>query len=165
MTDVEIPSDADLLVSGCTFHWLDDLSGFLSMLRTSVAPKTPLVFSIMLKGTVAEVQDARRQALPQHEPPEELPDFENIMEHCTRAGWRIDHQEELPFCTRFTSAWELLQSLQRTGVTGGKYGTKDHPLYRRDLKRLMDELTHIYGQHRDGIPLHYQVGFVHCRAE
>jgi malonyl-CoA O-methyltransferase len=161
---VEIPSDTDLLVSGCTFHWLENLPDFFSKLRKSVQDETPLIFSIMLKGTVIEVRDVRRQALPHHPQPKEMPSLKEIQTACEEAGWQVEDQEELPYCTRFTSALDLLQSLQRTGVTGGRYGTKGQPLYRGELRHLMNELTRIYGQHQDGIPLHYQVGFLTCRA-
>ena len=160
----DVPAETHLLVSACTFHWLEDLPGFLSKLRKSVPPKTPLVFSAMLKGTVAELRDVRRKVLPDHQVPEELPSLSDITEYCTSAGWSVDDQEELPYCARFTTAHELLRSLQRTGVNGGRYGSKGQPLYRGDLKQLMDELNRIYGQHSDGIPLHYQVGFMACHA-
>lgn len=129
------------MISSSSLHWLENPKCFYSRLRMAVSSETPLAISIMLDGTLDELREARRRALPEHPLPLALPDFDELIHTLDSCGWKVERSETETQSFGYASAKELLQSLRSTGVNGAPYGRAQRALTRSELARLEQVIT------------------------
>ncbi|MBU0714901.1 MAG: methyltransferase [Verrucomicrobia bacterium] len=151
-----------LIVSSSTLHWMDPIAEVMETLAGMLTSQGRLVFALMVRGTLAELQSARQRAAP-HKPPERrLPTMQAVQAALVQAGLCIEEEREESRRQAYASAGDLLHRLHEQGLTGGPLARSGRLLNRADLRRLvLDYETHYRAG--DGVYASYQVAYFRAR--
>jgi malonyl-CoA O-methyltransferase len=154
----------DLVVSSSALHWMAPLGDVMAALAGMLAGRGRLVFALMVRGTLAELSDARRRAAPHKPPVRPLPTMSNVRAALAQADLRIEEEREETQCQIYASAGDLLHRLHEQGLTGGPLARPGRVLNRAELRRLtLDYESHYRTD--TGVYASYQVAYFRARKE
>jgi malonyl-CoA O-methyltransferase len=151
-----------LIVSSSTLHWIDPMGDVMKTLAGMLSGQGRLVFALMVRGTLAELQAARRRAAPNKPPARQLPTALTVQTALARAGLCIEKEHEESRRQAYASAEDLLRRLHEQGLTGGPLSRSRQLLNRTDLRRLARDYEAHY-RDGDGVYASYQVAYFRAR--
>ncbi|MFH1476044.1 MAG: methyltransferase [Verrucomicrobiota bacterium] len=156
------PTLYPLIVSSSALHWMDPIDDAMKTLAGMLISRGRLVFALMVRGTLAELQAARRRAAPHKLPERQLPTMLTVRDALTQAGLHIE--EERVECRRqaYVSAADFLRQLHEQGLTGGPLSRSGQLLNRTDLRRLAQDYEARYRK-SDGVYASYKVAYFRAR--
>lgn len=128
-----------LAVSSSALHWIYPMADAFKALKRLLVPGGTLVCSIMLRGTLRELIEARRAAAPHKPAPALLPTKSEALEAAVENGFAIEKQFERRHSAVFPDAAALLKTLNEQGVTGGCFSVGAAPLTRTEMRNLARE--------------------------
>lgn len=108
--NIALPDNLDLVISGATMQWLDDLKKFLFKLSQSIKSGGMLVFSVFTHGTMEQVRDITGIGL-------QYADFNKVMEDISTHYLILEEKTENKIMF-FNKPYEILRHMKETGVTG-----------------------------------------------
>ncbi|MDD4870692.1 MAG: methyltransferase domain-containing protein [Kiritimatiellae bacterium] len=127
----------DMVTSSSSLHWIPPLDTTFQKVQTLLKKNGIFAFSMMVKGTLAELHTARKRVVPSKRVSKQLPAQKEILNSLKRCGLKIIHKYNETCRVTFKSASCLLKSLHEQGVTGGPFASGKTPLNRSDLARLV----------------------------
>jgi malonyl-CoA O-methyltransferase len=151
-----------LIVSSSTLHWMDPMGDVMETLAGMLTGQGRLVFALMVRGTLAELQAARQRAAPHKPPARQLPTMLTVCAALAQAGLRIEEESEESRRQVYASAGDLLRQLHNQGLTGGPLARSGRLLNRTDLRRLTLDYDRCYRE-GDGVYASYQVAYFRAR--
>jgi malonyl-CoA O-methyltransferase len=151
-----------LIVSSSTLHWIDPMGDVMETLAGMLSSQGRLVFALMVRGTLAELQAARRRAAPHKPPARRLPTAPSVRATLAQAGLRIEEEQEESRRQAYASAGDLLRQLHNQGLTGGSLARSGRLLNRADLCRLVRDYEAHY-RTGEGVYASYQVAYFRAR--
>ena len=151
-----------LIVSSSTLHWMDPMDDVMATLAGMLVAKGRLVFALMVRGTLAELQAARARTAPRKPPERQLPTMPTVRAALAQAGLRIEEEREESRRQVYASAGDLLRQLHNQGLTGGPLARSGRLLNRTDLRRLALDYEAHY-RSGDGVYAGYQVAYFRAR--
>lgn len=151
-----------LIVSSSALHWMDPMAGVMATLAGMLTDQGRLVFALMVRGTLAELQAARQRATPHKLPARRLPTALTVQTALVQAGLHIEEEREESRRQAYASAGDLLRQLHEQGLTGGPLARSGQLLNRTDLRRLVRDYEAHY-RSGDGVYASYQVAYFRAR--
>jgi len=139
----ELPQELDLILSGSTFQWFNNLDAFLKKCHAALSKTGFLAFSSFGPENYREIRSVEGSGLNYLS----FGEHQKLLEKYFDIVWC-----EKEIITRhFTEPIEVLHHMKRTGVNGlpGKVWTKT------DLKKFEERYKDLYGTEL-GVPLSYQ---------
>lgn len=149
----------DLVASNCALHWALDLPVALRRLAARLQPGGLFAASLMLRGTLAELHEARLIAAPGQPPRARLPTRELTETALWQAGLTVTHAEEQTVRQTFPDTRALLRQLHEHGVTGGWISQGQRALTRGELARLCEVYDAGFPAPEGGVAATYRVGY------
>jgi len=156
----KLPSGFDLAVSSSSLHWIYPLKNTFRKIHGLLRQEGTFAFSMMLKGTLAELHKSRRKAAPSKEVARQLPTQKEVLHLLRLAGFRILRMRREICRPVLRSASSLLKALHEQGVTGGPFASGDKLLNRRELVSLVSYYNSHYKCRRGGVFATYKILFV-----
>ena len=138
------------------------MAGVMKTLAGLLAGQGRLVFALMVRGTLAELQSARQRTVSHKPPARQLPTTRTVRAALARAGLHIEAEQEESRRQVYVSAGDLLRQLHDQGLTAGPFVRSGQLLNRTDLRRLvLDYETH----YREGAGVYasYKVAYFRTR--
>jgi malonyl-ACP O-methyltransferase BioC len=129
----------DLAASSASFHWMGPLARLFGNVTRLLLPGGPLVFSIMLRGTLGELQALRRRLAPEKAPLAALPAADDVLAALRGSGFEVAFQRTDTVKLDYPSAGDMLRRLHDQGVTGGAVSRGRSVLTARQLACLESE--------------------------
>lgn len=151
-----------LIVSSSALHWIYPIAGVVRILAGMLSANGRLAIALMVRGTLAELQAARRRVAPDKLPARQLPTVDSVRAALEREGLRIEEELEENQREEYSSAVEFLRVLHDQGLTGGPFAHSGRMLTRNELRRLALDYESNYRQ-ANGVYASYQVAYFHVR--
>jgi len=151
-----------LIVSSSALHWMYPMAGVMETLAGMLTGQGRLVFALMVRGTLAELQAARQRVAPHKPPARQLPTMQTVRAALAHAGLHIETEQEESRRQVYASAGDLLRRLHDQGLTGGPFARSGRLLNRADLRRLALDYDRRYRE-GDGVYASYQVAYFRAR--
>ena len=149
----------DLIVSSSALHWITPLEKTFRKISSHLKKNGLLVFGIMLKGTLAELHEARRNTVPAKAVQKELPPEKEVLNALKAARLQIVRKQRATYRDFFRSGAHCLKSLHEQGVTGGPFSSGRTPLTRSELTELVSYYDKNY-KCVDGVYATYNVLYI-----
>jgi len=131
-----------LVIGSSALHWLAPLGQTLQHLAFLTRPGAMLVFGVMVRGTLAELRQARQCVAPEKSSPDRLPTTREVTDGLLSAGTCVEASRTVEVRSTHSNAWDFLRAIHAQGVTGGFYGA-GAVLNRHEL----DQLVRHYDRH------------------
>lgn len=110
-----------LIVSNSALHWADDLESVFRACKRALLPKSKLVFSMMVDGTLKELREARTKVAPGKQGAGNFPLASNV----ERSLAKLEFSQEIfrvnSYVEVFPSARDFLRYLNAIGVNSYKF--------------------------------------------
>lgn len=151
-----------LIVSSSALHWIHPLAGVMQTLAGLLTGQGQMVFALMVRGTLAELQAARRRTAPLKSPARQLPTLRAVRAALVQAGLCIEEESVESRRQAYASGGDLLRQLHDQGLTGGPLARSGQLLNRADLRRLVLDYEAHY-RSGDGVYASYQVAYFRAR--
>lgn len=152
-----------LIVSNSSLHWLDCLPLGLEHLAALLEPGGHLVFSIMVRGTLAELRESRKIAAPHKPPMRELPEAQDVLRYVEDASLSLLAADTQEYKVSYRSAAAFLRAIHDQGITGGTLSRARKPLTRREIEDLIMEYEWHYHDESGMVPATYKALFVRAQ--
>jgi malonyl-CoA O-methyltransferase len=149
-----------LVVSNCALHWLESLKEGFHNIYDLTRPQGKLVISIIVDGTLTELQETRKKIAPNKIPPGRLPQINEVLNSLKESRFNIHQSEDKVYTMYYSSARSFLRILHDTGVTGGPISQAHQPLNRTELNRLIESYETTYKSKSQGVRATYHTLFV-----
>lgn len=128
----------DLIVSSSSFQWIENLGEFFARLMPRLSMGGTLLFSMMVKGTLAELHDMRKLVAPTKISQHDFLTEQEVQSALERSGYLVKKSEVSNFSENFANTTALLKEIRRRGFTGGKLSLGRSPLNRGELSQLIE---------------------------
>lgn len=151
------------VASNAALHWMGPLSPLFTGVAQRLSPGGLLVCGLMLKGTLAELHQARQTAAPTVPVLAALPSLDDVVEAIQAAGLIVRVAREMTVVAWHAGAAEMMRCLHRQGVTGGRISHGRRLLGRAELRAVADEYDRCHGCAR-GVPATYRMGLVRAQC-
>jgi len=151
-----------LIVSSSALHWMYPMADVMETLAGMLSGQGQLVFALMVRGTLVELQAARQRVAPHKLPARRLPTTHTVRATLAHTGLRIETEQEEYRRQVYASAGDLLRQLHDQGLTGGPLARAGRLLNRADLRRLALDYDRRYRE-GDGVYASYQVAYFRAR--
>lgn len=126
----------DLIASNCTLHWSASLADLLRRISRHLAPGGRLAASLMARGTLAELHEARRVAAPGKPAAKQLPRESDVLRMLEDSGLKLIANDSLSYTRSYDSISEFAAELRASCFTGGPFAHSGTLLGPGELKRL-----------------------------
>ena len=133
-----------LIASSSALHWVTDLRAACANIAESLEPGGTFALGMMLKGTLKELHNLRREIAPEKTPAITLPTYEETKACLLAAGFHVERRMHSEEEIIYDDAAAFLQAIHEQGVTGGKVSAGNAPLNRTELSRLIADYQGSY---------------------
>ncbi len=133
-----------LIVSSSALHWVDDLKAACENIYELLEPGGYFALGMMLKGTLKELHETRRQIAPEKTPEITLPSYDEVKACLQKAGFHLERRQHAEEEIIYTDANAFLKAIHEQGVTGGKVSAGNAPLNRAELGQLVADYQETY---------------------
>ena len=133
-----------LIVSSAALHWVQPLTGTFRKIAGLLAPGGALVVALMVRGTLAELMEARMRVAPAKLPALKLPSVEDVRAGLAAAGLQVDEECEGSVRSEYPDANYMLRALHEQGLTGGLSSRGVRLLTRGELQALARDYSAHY---------------------
>ena len=159
LTGTTFSDTFDMIISGSSLHWLEDLSSGLNKLASLLNPGGHLSFALMLNGTLKELHELRRRICPTNTPALRMPEPKQIETSLLSANLILDRSLIEPYFSEASSAKSLFMTLKNLGVTGGHLSQAHKPLQQAELFKILAAYNREHSTENNNVVASYQVGF------
>lgn len=128
-----------LIVSSSALHWVNDLRVTCENIFNGLESGGSFALGMMLKGTLQELHDLRKEIAPDKAPRITLPTYEDAKECLQAAGFRMERRRHSEEEIIYENANAFLRAIHEQGVTGGKISMGHAPLTRAELSQLVTD--------------------------
>lgn len=125
-----------LIVSSAALHWVQPLTDAFQKLAGLLTPDGRLVIALMVRGTLAELMEARMRVAPGKQPAIALPSVNDARAALAASGLAVDEECETSVRSEYTDANHMLRALHEQGLTGGMSSRESDLLTRSELRAL-----------------------------
>ncbi|QBG48403.1 methyltransferase domain-containing protein [Verrucomicrobia bacterium S94] len=125
-----------LIVSSSALHWVSNLRETFENIFQNLEPGGIFLLGMMLKGTLRELHELRREIAPEKTPDLTLPSYETIQTALKDSGFTLKHRKHAEEEIIYKDARTFLRAIHEQGVTGGRVSTANIPLTRSEISRL-----------------------------
>ena len=149
----------NLVTSSSSLHWITPLKTTFSKVSSLLGKDGTFAFSIMVKGTLAELHSARKKIAPAKTVKRQLLLGREVINLLGSSGLAVVESKRASYRAVFRSASCFLKSLHEQGVTSGPFASGRELLNRCELERLVS----YYDEHykcSGGVFATYQVLYV-----
>ncbi len=126
-----------LIVSSAALHWTADLQKTFNHIFQCLEKNGIFSLGMMLRGTLRELWEIRREIAPEKTPADPLPKMEVLVEQLHTAGFQILRKKRSSEEVSYDDATAFLQAIHEQGVTGVKITSTHMPLNRSEINRLI----------------------------
>ncbi len=126
-----------LIVSSAALHWVTDLPATFENIFQSLEPGGTFSLGMMLRGTLRELHELRREIAPEKTPGLTLPSYEETRDALQAVGFKLERRQHAEEEILYDDARTFLRAIHEQGVTGGKVSSGNAPLTRGELSRLV----------------------------
>ena len=147
----------DLILSSSALQWVFPMEVSLRNLVSLLLPGGYFVAAVMIKGTFAELHEARKRVAPAKLPSIQLPNGQDILTYLENAGMKIVQSKEKKIHAVYTSGLDFLSNIHNQGVTSGQFSRSKVPLTRSEIRHLITDYETNYGVENDGVMATYRV--------
>lgn len=126
-----------LIVSSAALHWAADLRAAFENLFQCLEPGGFFALGMMLRGTLKELHELRREIAPEKTPGISLPTYEETKAALKAAGFHLERRKHSEEEIIYDDAKAFLRAIHEQGVTGGKVSSGNAPLTRTELSRVV----------------------------
>jgi malonyl-CoA O-methyltransferase len=133
-----------LIVSSSALHWTDDLRATFENIFQCLEPGGYFALGMMLKGTLKELHELRREIAPEKTPETVLPTYEETKACLQDAGFKLERRKHAEEEIIYLDAKAFLRAIHEQGVTGGKVSAGNAPLNRTELSQLVADYQESY---------------------
>lgn len=151
-----------LIVSNCALHWIEPVQTIIQKLGAMLEANGMLAFTLMLRGTFAELNASRNRIAPHKPPPVTLPAEIDIRRTINKIGLAICAGNSETIRHEYSSAENMLKQLHDQGLTGGNNLHGRVLLTRSELSLLIADYSRNY-KSRNGVYASYRVFY--CVAQ
>lgn len=145
-----------LIMSNCALHWITPIELVIAKLGAMLAQNGKLIFAIMLRGTLGELNSARQRIAPHRPPRIILPRKDNVRRAVTKAGLKINFEKSETIRNVYASPEQMLRQLHDQGLTGGNIPNQKLLLTRSEISRLIADYSDNY-KSKNGVYASYRV--------
>lgn len=136
MRQLRLATPCALVLSSSALHWVDPLDAAMAAAAHALMPGGALECVLMIEGTLTELHQSRRAAVPSLPPGRALPEEASVLRALQDAGFEVSHAHVLEHQEQFESPRAALRALHQQGVTGGDLSHGARLLTRRELAAL-----------------------------
>ena len=126
-----------LIVSSSALHWVADFRKTCENIFQSLEPGGTFSLGMMLRGTLKELHDLRKEIAPEKTPELTLPTYAETKACLQDAGFNLERQKHSEEQILYPDAKAFLKAIHEQGVTGGKVSAGNAPLSRTELSQLV----------------------------
>jgi malonyl-CoA O-methyltransferase len=126
-----------LIVSSSALHWVASLSATFENIFQCLEPGGTFALGLMLRGTLKELHQLRREIAPEKTPRSTLPIYAETKACLQEAGFFLERSRHSEEEMVYPDAKTLLRAIHEQGVTGGRVSSGNAPLSRTELARLV----------------------------
>ena len=145
-------SKIDLIVSSAALHWANSFDEVIKKLHQILNPNGLLAISLMLDGTLFELRSLRQEVAPKKKQFPILNELEYFKSEIEKNGFDIIKTEIFDEKIYFKSFDQLINSIKKTGVTGGNTDRLTSDEFRK--------LKELYIQKYNQAQLTYKAGLI-----
>jgi malonyl-CoA O-methyltransferase len=145
-----------LIVSNCALHWITPIEMIIAKLASLLGQGGRLAFAVMLRGTLAELNAARRRIAPARPPRVILPTRADLRRAINKAGLTIQVENSETIRQEYSSMEKMLRQLHNQGLTGGNIPGGKTLLTRSEIFRLIADYSRNY-KGKSGVYASYRV--------
>ena len=152
----------DLITSALSLHWVNDLPGTLTQIRTSLRPDGLFLGALLGAGTLAELRHALSEAeteltggaAPRLSPLPRLQDMASLMQ---RAGFALPVVDIDRLTVHYASPFKLLEDLGGMAERAAFASPAGRGLSRRVLMRMAEIYVEEFADARGKVPATFQI--------
>jgi malonyl-CoA O-methyltransferase len=126
-----------LIVSSSALHWVSDFQKTCENIFQCLEPGGYFALGMMLKGTLKELHELRREIVPEKTPGITLPTYEETKEALNSAGFTLERRKHSEEEIIYDDAKAFMKAIHEQGVTGGKVSAGNAPLNRSELSQIV----------------------------
>ncbi len=126
-----------LIISSSALHWVSDLQKTYENIFRNLEPGGTFALGMMLRGTLKELHQLRREIAPGNIPELSLPTYEETKTSLQSAGFSLERRKHSEEEIIYPDAKAFLRAIHEQGVTGGKVSKGNAPLSRNELNQLI----------------------------
>jgi len=145
-----------LIISSSALHWVNNLEKTFKTTYNNLTKDGIFAFGLMLKNTLKELQEIRKQVAPTKAQTHFLPTKKEVITALKNANFSIENTQYNINKVIYPSATNFLKAIHEQGVTGGKI-SKNRPLLTRfELEQLTQEYQKQYKSSKGGVFCSYE---------
>ena len=133
-----------LIVSSSALHWVSDFEKTCENIFQCLEPGGYFSLGMMLKGTLKELHELRREIAPEKTPGITLPTYEETKTALQSAGFTLERRKHSEEEIIYDDAKAFMKAIHEQGVTGGKVSAGNAPLSRTELSQLVTDYQENY---------------------
>lgn len=156
---VPMTTQYPLILSSSALHWIDPLDEGLTRIAALLKASGQALFSLMLDGTLGELQHCRRQVAPHKLPKGRLPTLSQVRRGLEAAKLKILMERYETYHPEYPSADDFLRCIHAQGLTGGAVSSSHLPLNRQELRKLCEIYQALYTNSTAGVTATYCVAY------
>ncbi len=152
-------NEYDLVTSSSSLHWIHSLPDLFSRIHSALSKEGEFLFSVMLEGTLGELQEVRKRVAPENSPRGTLPSADLINHTLEDANFELLSFQKCSYEECYSSARAFLNHIHTIGVTGGANLRGKKPLSRQEIENLLVTYQESYQRHGNQVYATYEVGY------
>lgn len=133
-----------LVTSSAALHWVADFQATCDNIHSLLEPGGTFALGMMLKDTLKELHELRREIAPAKLPPNVLPSYDEVADNLKAAGFHLERRKHSIEEIVYADAPAFLKAIHEQGVTGGRVSVGSAPLTRTELSRLTADYQEAY---------------------
>ena len=151
-----------LIISSCALHWIAPTELIIAKLGSLLEQDGRLAFAVMLRGTLAELNAARRKIAPHKPSRAAMPAGNKVKKAVADARLRLRTAKAETIRQEYSSVEKMLKQLREQGLTGGNVPRNIPLLTRSEISRLIADYSDNY-KSKNGVYATYRVFY--CVAQ
>ena len=153
-----------LIASNCALHWIAPIQMIIQKLSVMLEPDGKLVFALMIRGTLLELNSARNRIAPHKPPRVTLPTEADVRKAINKAGLTICAKKSETIRQEYFSAEKMLKQLHDQGLTGGNKLDGSNLLTRSEISSLIADYSRNYKGKKEGNSVYAGYRVFYCAA-
>ena len=133
-----------LIASCAALHWVQPLPAAFKKVAGLLAPGGALIIAVMVRGTLAELLEARMRVAPGKPPAAGLPSVKEVRAALAAVGLAVGEESEESIKAEYADANAMLRALHEQGLTGGRLSRGARLLTRGELRALARDYSAHY---------------------
>ena len=154
----------DLVISSSALHWMEPIAETVRSWSKLCATGGKLGISCMVRGTLRELHEIRREEVPLVPPQRELPESQVLHDVINEAGFEMIQFMDREYRLELPDPNHLYRMLTRSGTAGGQVSRGVRSLNVAELRRIARRYSERYSNDAGSIFATYRVAFAVAHA-